>query len=50
MQEIVFKREFSVLLDSVKTKNGQHFEVKIEPIKNIVIKKMPKKYRLKIEF
>ena len=43
MQQIVFKRKFSVLLDAVKTENVQHLEEKIQPIKNIVIEKIQKK-------
>ena len=33
MQQIVFKREFSVLFDAVKTKNVQYLEEKIQLIK-----------------
>ena len=42
MQQTVFKIEFSVLFDAVKTKNVQHLEGKTQPIKRIVIKKFPK--------
>ena len=40
MQQFVFKRKFSLLLDSVKTENVQHLEEKIHPIKNILIEKI----------
>ena len=43
MQQIVFKRKFSVLFDAVKTENVQHLEEKIQPFKNIVIEKIQKK-------
>ena len=43
MQQNVFKREFSVLFDAVKTENVQHLEEKIQPIKKIGIKKIKKK-------
>ena len=49
MQLIVFKREFFVLFDTIKTENVQHLEKKIKPIKKIVIKKIQKKL-LKICF
>ena len=39
MQQIVFKKEFSVLFDAVKTENLQYLEKKIQPIKKIAIKK-----------
>ena len=48
MQQIVLKRKFSVLLDTVKTENVQHLEEKIQPIKNIFIKKNLKKKKLQI--
>ena len=37
MQQIVFKRKFSVLLDAVKTEKVQHLEENVQPIKNIII-------------
>ena len=40
MQQIVFKKEFFVLLDSVKTGNMQYLEETIQPIKKIVIEKI----------
>ena len=43
MQQIVFKRNFSVLFDSIKTENVQYVEEKIQAIKKIVIKKIQKK-------
>ena len=43
MQQIVFKRNFSVLFDSIKTENVQYVEEKIQAIKKIVIKKNPEK-------
>ena len=46
MQQIVFKRKFSVLLDTVKTENVQHLEEKIQPIKNIIIRKIQKKIKI----
>ena len=48
MQQIVFKREFSVLFDAVKTENMQYLEEKIQPIKKIIIKTIQKKKSLKI--
>ena len=43
MQQIIFKREFSVSLDAVKTKNVYHIKEKMQFIKNIVNKKTEKK-------
>ena len=43
MQQIVFKRKFSVLFDTVKNENVQYLEEKIQPIKKIVIEKIQKK-------
>ena len=43
MQQIVFKRELSVLFYEVKTKNVQYLEKKIKPIKKIVAKKSREK-------
>ena len=48
MQQIVFKKEFSVLFDAVKIKNVQYFEAKRQPVKQVVIKKKKKKNSLKI--
>ena len=48
MQQILFKREFSVLIDAVKTENVQYLVKKIQPIKKIVIEKIQKKIPLKI--
>ena len=39
MQQIVFKREFSVLFDAVKTENMQYLDEMVPPIKKIVIEK-----------
>ena len=50
MQKNVFKREFSVLFDVVKTENLQYLEEKVRPIKKIVISQIQKKNRLKLEF
>ena len=50
MIQTVFKRKFSVLLDAVKTKNVQHLEEKMQPIKSIVIEKNPEKNCFKLEF
>ena len=33
MQRIVFKREYSILFDAVKTKNVQYLEEKIQSVK-----------------
>ena len=43
MQQNVFKRDFFVLFDAVKTENVQCFEEKIQPIEKIVIEKNPEK-------
>ena len=43
MQQIAFKREFSVVFDAVKTKNVQYLEEKMQPIKNIFIENIQKK-------
>ena len=50
MQQIVFKRKYSVLFDAVKTENVQYLEENIQPIKKIVIEKIEEKNRLKYEF
>ena len=50
MQQIVFKREFFVLFDAVKTETVQYLEEKVQPNKNIVIKKSIRKNRLKFDF
>ena len=43
MQQVVFKREFPVLFDAVKTENLQYLEQKIQAIKkNVVEKKLLK--------
>ena len=44
MQQIVFKGEFSVLIDAVKTKNMQYLEEKIQPAKK-TYRKNPEKNR-----
>ena len=49
MEHIIFKREFSVLFDAVKTENVPYLKEKIELIKKIVIKKSRKNH-LKFEF
>ena len=43
MQQILFKRKFSILFDVVKTENVQYLEEKMQPIKKIVIKDPEKK-------
>ena len=43
MQQIVFKRNFFVLFDAVKTENMQYIEEKMQPIKNVLSKKSRKK-------
>ena len=43
MQQFLFKREFSVLFDAVKTENVHYLEEKIQPIKKIVTEKIQKK-------
>ena len=48
MQQIVFKRKFSILFDVVKTENVQYLEERIQPIKKIVIEKIQKKKLIKI--
>ena len=50
MQQIVFKREFFILFDAVKTENVQYLEEKIQSIKKKCYKKIQKKSRLKFEF
>ena len=50
MQKIVFKREFFILFETVKTENVQYLEEKIQPIKIIVIKKNPEKIALNLNF
>ena len=50
MQQIVFKRKFSGLFDTVKTENAQHVEEKMQPIKNIVIEKIQKKISSNLNF
>ena len=47
MQQVVFKREFSVLFDTIKTENVQCLEEKIQYIK-YCYKKNPGKKSLKI--
>ena len=48
MQQISFKREFSILFDTVKTETVQYIEEKVHPIKKIVVEKFYKKKSLKI--
>ena len=50
MQQIVFKRDFSILFDIVKTVNVQYLEEKIMPIKKIVIQKNPEKIAKNLNF
>ena len=50
MQQIVFQRKFSGLLDAVKTEILQHLEEMIQPIKNIVIEKIQKKIASNLNF
>ena len=38
MQQIVFKREFSILFNAVKTENMEYLEEKIQLIKKIIKK------------
>ena len=40
MQQIIFKKEWSVLFDAVKTENVQYVEKKIQPVKKTVIGKI----------
>ena len=49
MEQIIFKREFFILFDAVKTENVQYLEEKIQAIKKIVIEKIQKKKSLKFE-
>ena len=39
MQHVIFKREFFVLFDAIKTQNVKYLEEKIHHIKKILIKK-----------
>ena len=48
MQQNVFKREFYVLFDAVKTESVQYLEEKIKPIKKIVMEKIQEKKSLKL--
>ena len=48
MQQIVIKKEFSILVDAIKTKNVQYLEEKIQPIKKTVIEKIQKGKSLRI--
>ena len=51
MQQLAFKREFSVLFNAVKTENVPYLEEKIQPIEKIIIEKnLEKKKSLKFEF
>ena len=50
MQEIVFKKQFSVVFDAVKTGTVHYLEEKIQPIKKVVTEKIQKKNLLKFEF
>ena len=43
MQQIIFKREFSVLFYGVKNETVQYLKEKIQPFEKIVIKKIQKK-------
>ena len=43
MQQILFKREFFVLFDEVKTEKVQYLEENVQAIKNIVIEDIQKK-------
>ena len=50
MQQIVFQRKFSGLLDAVKTEILKHLEEMIQPIKNIVIEKSQEKISSNLNF
>ena len=50
MQQIVIKREFSILFDAVKTENVQYLEEKMQPIKRIAIEKSRKKIAENLNF
>ena len=43
MQQVVFKRKFSVPFKEVKFENVQYLQEKIQPIEKTVIKKFQKK-------
>ena len=43
MQQIVLKREFSVLFNTAKIENVQYLEGKIQPIKKMSLKKLKRK-------
>ena len=47
MQQIVIKKEFSILVDAIKTKNVQYLEEKIQPLKRL-LSKISRKKSLKI--
>ena len=48
MQQIVFKKEFSVLFDAIKTENVQYLKEEIQPVKMIAMEKSKNKKLLKI--
>ena len=50
MQQIVFQRKFSGLLNAVKTEILKHLEEMMQPIKNIVIEKIQKKIASNLNF
>ena len=50
MQQNVFKTEFPVLFDTVKTENVQYLEEKMLPIEKIAIENIQKKIALNFNF
>ena len=50
MQQIVFKREFSVIFYTIKTENVLYLEEQIQRIKKIVIRKIQKKIAKNFNF
>ena len=48
MQQIVFKKPFSVLFDAVKIEIVQQLEEKMQPVKKIFIEKIQKKKSLEV--
>ena len=50
MQQITFKREFSIIFDAVKTKNVQYLKENIHHIKKTVLKTNPRKITENLNF
>ena len=50
MQQIVYKIEFSILFDAIKTENVQYLEEKLQSIKKLVIEKIRKKIAANFNF